>query len=125
MKIITTILSAALIAGASTAAIAQSGSGAADSTLSPYDKGRGNDDNPTGMNADPMAGNRANTMQSQGGQGMTNGQGMNGMTSSDVSGQPMASGQGMRGMNGMNSSNVSGQWNDGSWNGSRSNRSGW
>ena len=53
MKIITTLLSAALIAGASTVAIAQSGgtsgSGAADSTLSPYDKGRGNDDNPTGM----------------------------------------------------------------------------
>jgi hypothetical protein len=124
MKIVTTLLSAALIAGASTVAIAQSagGSGGADSTLSPYDRGRGNDDNPTGMNADPMAGNRANTMQSQTGQGMTNGQGMNGMNSSDVSGQPMTNGQGMRGMN---SSNVSGQWNDGSWNGSRSNRSGW
>ncbi|MEJ0077850.1 MAG: hypothetical protein WDO17_20915 [Alphaproteobacteria bacterium] len=147
MKLITTLLSAALVAGASTIAIAQSagGSGGADSTTNPYQMGRGIDANPSGMLADPMAGNHGNTPQAQAGQWTTNGQWMNGMNSSNVSGQwdrgQRMSGQRTNGMNssdvsgqrmtrgqrmnGMNSSNVSGQWNDGSWNGSRSNRSGW
>ena len=102
MKIVTTLLSAALIAGASTAAMAQSGSGASDTTMTPYDMGRGVDANPSGMMADPMAGNRGNTAQAGRGQWMGNGS-MNGMTSSDVSGR----------------------WNDQSWNNGRSDRRGW
>jgi len=124
MKIITTFLAAALLAGASTVAIAQSsgGSGGADSTTNPYQMGRGIDANPSGTWADPMAGNRGNTMQARTRQSMTRGERMNGMNSSNVSGQRMTRGQRM---DGMNSSNVSGQWNDGNWNGGRSNRSGW
>ena len=48
--------------------------------------GRGADANPSGLNADPMAGNHGNTMQSGRGQAMDDGN-MDGMTSSDVSGQ--------------------------------------
>ena len=168
MKIITTLLSAALIAGTSTVALAQAGagggsggggsaggSGGTDSTMTPFDRGRGVDANPSGWNANPMAGNHGNTAQARAGQWTTNGQWMNGMNSSNVSGQwnrghrmdgqwmngmnsSNVSGQWNRGqrmngqrMNGMNSSNVSGQWNDGSWNGGWSNggwsngRSGW
>ncbi len=64
MKLVTTLLSAALIAGASTVAMAQSGGGSG-SDLNPNQMGRGADANPSGLNADPMAGNRGNTMQSR------------------------------------------------------------
>ena len=98
MKIITTILSAALIVSASTVAMAQSGSGSG-SDVNPNQMGRGADANPSGMNADPMAGNSGNTMQAERGQWM---------------------GRDGERMNGMNSSNVSGQWNEG-----RTDRRGW
>lgn len=102
MKIIATLLSAVLIAGTSTLAMAQSGGsgGGAGSDVNPDQMGRGADANPSGLNADPMAGNRSNTMQP---------------------GEMGEYGNGER-MNGMNSSNVSGQWNDQSWNQGRSDR---
>jgi len=105
MKIVTTLLSAALIAGASTVAVAQSGSAGSAGTgdLNPNQIGRGADENPSTMNANPMAGNRGNTMQADRG--------------------PWMAGERM---NGMNSSDVSGRWNDQSWNSGRSDRrNGW
>jgi len=105
MKIVTTLLSAALIAGVSTIAMAQSdGAGSAGTgDRDANQMGRGSDENPSAMNADPAAGNRGNTMQADRGQWMA-GERMNGMSSSDVSGR----------------------WNDQSWNNGRSDRrSGW
>ena len=105
MKIVTTLLSVALIAGASTVAMAQSGGASggasAGSDVNPEQMGRGADANPSGLNADPMAGNRANTMQTRPGQWTDR-----------------------NGMDGMNSSNVSGEFTDGRTN-SRGDRRGW
>jgi len=92
MKLLTTLLSAALIAGVSTVAMAQAGGGSG-SDLNPNQMGRGADSNPSGLNANPMAGNQGNTMQSGRGQMGEYGNGEN--------------------ANDMNSANVSGQWNDG------------
>ncbi len=80
MKLFTTILSAALIAGASTVAMAQGAGG----SVNPDQVGRGADTNPSAPNANPMAGNQANTMQSK------EPQMRNGMSSSDVSATPPA-----------------------------------
>jgi hypothetical protein len=102
MKIVTTLLSAVLIAGASTVALAQSGS-AGTGDLNPNQIGRGADENPSAMNANPMAGNRGNSMQADRGAWL----------------------RGER-MNGMNAADVSGRWNDQSWNNGRSDRrNGW
>jgi len=102
MKLVITLLSAALIAGVSTVAMAQSGSSSG-GDVNPNQIGRGADENPSSMNANPAAGNRGNTMQADRGQWMA-GERMDGMTSSDVSGR----------------------WNDQSWNNGRSDRrSGW
>ena len=95
MKLLSTILTAALIAGTSTVAMAQ-GAGGAGSDVNPNRMGRGSDENPTGAFANPMAGNRGNTMQSQRGQAMGE----------------YGNGERSNGMNSMNSSNVSGRWND-------------
>ena len=106
MKIVTTLLSAALIAGASTIAMAQSDGAGSGGDVNPNQMGRGSDENPSAMNANPAAGNRGNTMQADRGQWMA--------------------GERMNGMNGMTSSDVSGRWNDQSWNNGRSDRrSGW
>lgn len=85
MKTMTTILSAALIVGTSSLALAQG----AGSDVNPGRWGRGADANPSGI-ANPMAGNIGNTAKARMGQR-----------------------QGYR--NGMTSSNVSGTWNNGGW----------
>ena len=86
MKILTTLLAAALVAGVSTVAMAQS-SGGSGSDVNPNQMGRGADANPSGLNADPMAGNHGNTTQAAPGQTMGRDGNMDGMTSSNVSGQ--------------------------------------
>ena len=55
MKTITTILSAALIAGSCTLAMAQASGGAAGSDVNPDRLGKGADQNPTGPAANPAA----------------------------------------------------------------------
>jgi hypothetical protein len=58
MKMLTTILSAALIAGVSTVAMAQGGAaGGAGGDTNPDRMGKGSDANPTSPSANPRAGN--------------------------------------------------------------------
>src|SRR5437763_1627766 len=61
MKTLTTILSAALIAGSCTIAMAQSAGGGAGSDVNPDRLGKGADQNPTGPAANPAAGTQEAT----------------------------------------------------------------
>ena len=58
MKTLTTILSAALIAGSCTLAMAQAGGGGAGSDVNPDRMGNGADQNPTGAAANPAGGTK-------------------------------------------------------------------
>ena len=65
MKIVTTLLSAALDRGRvdrRDGAVRRPGGGSG-SDVNPNQMGRGADANPSGLNADPMAGNHGNTTQ--------------------------------------------------------------
>src|SRR5947199_10221909 len=61
MKTITTMLSAALIAGSCTLALAQASGGAAGSDVNPDRMGKGADQNPTGPAANPTGGTKEAT----------------------------------------------------------------
>jgi hypothetical protein len=111
MKIVTLLAAAAILTGAPTIAMSQSSGGGASSggasssgsDINPDQMGRGADANPTGINADPMAGNYGNTTQAR--QGPQGGEYDNGERT-----------------NGMNSSNVSGGWDNQNWNTGRGDR---
>jgi hypothetical protein len=88
MKLLSTILTAAVIAGSSTVAMAQ-GEGAG-GDLNPNRVGRGTDENPTGAFANPRAGNSAAPPWERypgGGQYRPYDPYDDGMTSSNVSGR--------------------------------------
>jgi hypothetical protein len=115
MKILSTILSAALLAGTCAVAMAQGAGG----DVNPNQIGRGADGNPSSPWANPMAGNRGNTMQARDGQYGYGEYGYRqGMRSSNVSGTWNSGWNNGRGdrmnMNTMRSSNVSGTWNNSS-----------
>jgi hypothetical protein len=59
MKLVPTVLSAALIAGMSTVAMAQSDGGGAGGDVNPHRFGKGTDANPTSPGANPKLGNSA------------------------------------------------------------------
>jgi hypothetical protein len=87
MKTVTTILSAALIAGMSTIAMAQGGGAGGDTN--PDRLGKGSDANPSSPGANPAAGNTEAVTP-----GVRNGAPNRPMTTAPVSGVPQGSTQG-------------------------------
>ena len=90
MKTVTTILSAALIAGMSTVAMAQGGgAGGAGGDTNPDRLGKGSDANPSSPGANPAAGNSEAVTP-----GVRNGAANRPMTTAPVSGAPQGTTQG-------------------------------
>jgi hypothetical protein len=87
MKTLTTILSAALIAGASTVAMAQGGAAGGDTN--PDRMGKGSDANPSSPGANPRAGNSDAVTP-----GVRNGTPNGAMNTAPVSGVPQGTTQG-------------------------------
>jgi hypothetical protein len=81
MKLFSTVLAAALVAGSCTVAMAQAGGGAAGGDQTQQGTMKDADKNPSGAGANPTAGNTAAPAAGQGGQGAMSGQsGQSGMT---------------------------------------------
>ena len=90
MKLFSTVLAAALVAGSCTVAMAQTGGGAAGGDQTQQGTMKDADKNPTGAGANPTAGNTgAAPMAGQAGQGGMSGQsgtsGQSGMTTAPAS----------------------------------------